>query len=460
MSPNVKVSISGIRAKSPEILDAKLAASIARAFVHFLPEGPIVVSRDSRESGLVLKKAIVQAIHNEGRLVLDADLVPLPTTQIAIKKSGAAGGIDITASHNPAEDNGLKLLNEKGEFPTQEILDKVIEESENKNPQTTRFPVFQKKILLRDDAIEWHLELLRKKVIHGRRLIVALDAVNGAGSKIITRFLREINCEVIPLATDPLQPFPHPAEPRIENLAWTKNKLRGKKYDCCFVVDPDGDRLLLIDEHGKILSEEVTMPIVLLGYIADGKKGTVVINQSTSRVIEDLAAPAGIKIIRSAVGERNVVNMMLEQNALLGGEGGGGVIDPEIHHGRDSLVGILHVLNYLRRGALPLSVIAKHLDRYVMRKVKIPLEPNFDVEKIYESLKLKFLNAKIDECDGVRFDWGKTWIHVRPSNTEPIIRIIGEAEKAKEIDDLIEIARQTIIAPLPKAVVEKLQTAV
>lgn len=431
------VSISGIRGVSPSILTPKLAYVFVYAYLQVMRDGPIVVSRDSRPSGLILKPAVLQAIADSGREILDADLVPLPTTQLAIEEYKAAGGIDITASHNPAQYNGLKFLNPDGTFLDQSQVDdlkKAVQTFSNKpEPQEIRIRDIQK------EATEKHFAKLQSKAVEGRSLTVAVDAVNGAGSVIIPQFLELLGCTVIPIATDPSQPFPHTPEPLPENLLWTQEQLKGKEFDLCVVVDPDADRLVLIDEKGGLIWEEATIPLVAEEMLQSGKSGTIVINMSTSRMTEDIAARHGSKVVRSAVGERNVVTKMQEVGAFFGAEGSGGIIDPEVHYGRDSLVGIVNIINLMRRTGKPLSALVEELPSYVMRKTKVPLASRSDIQDIYDRLQKRFPEVKAETSDGLRLSWDKKWIHLRPSNTEPIFRIIAEAPTEDEVEELLDL---------------------
>ncbi|MEI6477812.1 MAG: phosphoglucosamine mutase [bacterium] len=431
---NLMVSISGIRGTVPEPLTAEVAYAFAWAYAAILPEGPVVVSRDSRPSGPELKGAVIRALQTQGREVLDADLIPLPTTQLAVEKTHAAGAIDVTASHNPAEYNGLKFLNNNGIFIDQATLDKLLEQVRafsdhdgHKDGVTTD---------IHEQAMGWHVELLKDKVLPGKRLMVAVDAVNGAGSIIIPRLLSQMDCDLLPIAVDPTQPFPHVPEPLPANLVWTQEQLKGKQFDLCLVVDPDADRLVVIDENGRLIPEEATIPLVAQELMLQGRKGPIVINMSTSRMTEDVAAQYGSTVERSKVGEVNVVTRMQEVNAIYGGEGGGGVIDPEIHYGRDSLVGLTYVVSLIRRTGKPLSQLVDELPHYEMLKTKLPVPTGISLNEIYDKVQAKYPDAKANRLDGLRLDWADRWVHLRPSNTEPIFRIIAEAPTREEVEKL------------------------
>ncbi len=438
LDKNLMVSISGIRGHSPEVLTPQVAYAFTKAFVSVMPDGPIVLSRDSRASGHILKNAVMSALAESGREILDADLIPLPTTQIAVSELRASGGIDITASHNPIEYNGLKFLNNEGTFISKDILDKILAyiSALPEEIEIQEFTGTTKNI--QSEAMQFHLDKIKARAITGRPLIVAVDTVNGAGSYIVPKLLEDIDCTVIPIATDPTKPFPHVPEPKPENLVWTQNELKGKIYDICVVVDPDADRLVLIDETGALLPEESTLPLVLSELILEGKKGSVVINLSTSRMTEDVGEKNGITVLRSPVGEINVVAMMKKTGAFFGGEGGGGIIDSDIHYGRDSLSGIISIINLMRRTGKKLSELYAELPKYEMQKLKlnVPKDANYPV--LYEKISALFLDAAVNRDDGLRLVFSdKTWVHIRPSNTEPIFRIIGESTQKETLDDII-----------------------
>jgi len=437
-------SISGIRGVSPRVLSPAVVYAITFSFLKTLPPGKIVVSRDTRFSGYELKKAVLEACRDVGRGVLDADIVPLPSTQIAIKEYGAAGGIDITASHNPAEYNGLKLLNNEGVFIDEVHLGEVLNglvEVEEKDVFTDAC-VFES---IQEQAIEHHIQKVLDKAIEGRPLTIAVDAVNGAGSIIVPRLLERMNCKVIAIATDPTKPFPHIPEPLPENLVWTQEQLRTVSFDVCVVVDPDADRLVLIDETGRILPEESTVPLVVQELIAQGKVGSVVVNMSTSRMVEDVANASGVKVHRSRVGEKNVVDKMKQEGCFFGGEGGGGIIDPDVHFGRDSLVGIVAIINLMRRTGKRVSELYEALPHYEMRKDKITFSHKEKMPELYGALKESLQGGVYNEEDGLRIKWGDlSWVHIRPSNTEPVVRVIGEAKTPERLGEMFDSVYEII----------------
>lgn len=437
---DLKVSISGVRGHAPEVLTPAIAYRLVQSYASLIPAGAVVVSWDSRPSGDLLRPAVLEALHDAGREILVAGLVPLPTTQIAIIESGAAGGIDITASHNPAEYNGLKFLTNKGTFPNQAFVDQLAAGFLN----TPAYEQHEKEITTTDiheQAKEWHLAAVLKKAQPGRLLTIAIDAVNGAGSHIVPELLRRLDCDVIELANDPAQPFPHHPEPRPQHLAWTTQALAGKTFDICLYTDPDADRLAALDETGQPFSEEALLPLMVTSLAQSGATGTVVINQMTSQMTEVVASEFdGINVQRSKVGEANVIALMEETGAFFGGEGSGGLVDPTVHHGRDSLIGVVHLINLLRATDKTISQLVAELPSFVLHKTKYPA-PAGSLDKLYDALetwaKKAHPEAEVDRRDGIRLAWNHTWLQIRPSNTEPIVRLFVEAPTEEAVASIL-----------------------
>lgn len=441
---DLKIAVTGVRGVTFTSLNEHIAFAFAEAFHRISPPGPIVVSRDTRLSGVLLKEAVMEALAKNGRKIIDADVIPLPTTQIAVEHFGAAGAIDITASHNPPQYNGLKFLDSHGTFLGQEKVDEmtsIVKREDIALAEAASFVAEDGK----ERAEEAHISLLEKFFVPGQKLRVALDAVNGAGSYIIPRLLERMGCETVLIAADPTQPFPHMPEPTPENLEWTKRRLEFIPFDFCAVVDPDADRLVLIDENRNILSEEMTVPLVAEEVLAEGRTGPVVINLSTSMMTDDVAAKFGAEVIRVPVGESHVVSAMKRFGASFGGEGGGGVIDPEVHLGRDSLVGIVRIVGAMRRRNMKLSELAGASKRYEMSKLKIEVARMEDLQKAYRFVANRFPKAEKDERDGLRLVWDGKWLGIRPSNTEPIVRITAESESAEEAEELVRTAEKAVI---------------
>jgi len=349
-----------------------------------------------------------------------------------VEKLKAKAGIVISASHNPIEWNAFKLINEKGEFfsPKQireffELLDKDM-----------KYPVHSKigKLYYDDTAFASHLDMVLSKVdtarIKKRKFKVALDSVNGAGSYITQELLKRLGCTVVPVFCSIDGNFPRVAEPLAENLKVLCASVKKNKADIGFAQDPDADRLAIVDETGRAIGEEMTL-VITADYILSRKKGNVVVNMSTSRGVQDIASRHGSKFFRSKVGEINVVEEMKKQKAVFGGEGNGGVISPEAHYGRDSLVGIAYVLDYLARKEEKLSSVLTSLPSYVMKKSKVKFDPS-KVSDLVSAVKKEFAAEIISTLDGIRVDFKYHtefrggWVHLRGSNTEPVFRIISE----------------------------------
>lgn len=434
---NLKISISGVRGLCPEDLDQAAAYAFTRAYCDLMSEGHIVVSRDSRPTGKDLKAAVLQALSDAGREIYDADIIPLPTTQVAITHCQAAGGIDITASHNPAEYNGLKFLEAAGTFLNPDQVEQLRTGFGQYYDADAKFGEEEIAVKnIHNDAIQWHLDEITPHAIEGKKLVVAVDAVNGAGSVIVPKFLEFIDCEVIRIATDPTQPFPHTPEPRPENLVWTQQQLQGKQFDICVYTDPDADRLAILDENGQVVSEECILPLVAQELVAAGSTGTVVINQMTSQMTEAVfASNPDVTVSRSMVGEVHLVQMMKEQQAFFGGEGCGGLIDPNVHYGRDALVGIVYIINALRRTSKTTSQLVAELPQFYLLKEKIHTQNLADLEALYAAVQDHYADQSgivVDRRDGLRLSWADIWIHMRPSNTEPIVRIYIETLSKEE----------------------------
>lgn len=433
------ISVSGLRGIVGESLTPEVAIRYVAAFAETLPPGPIIVTRDSRTTGAMLAACVGGALVAMGRKALDAGIAATPTTGVLVKHFQAAGGIQISASHNPPEYNGIKLFSGAGRvIPADEGL-AVIERYRAARPgwvDHTRIGGMQQC----SDSVEQHWALLSQIVdvqrIKRKRLNVLLDANAGAGSMLARRMLEELGCRVKILGGDPNGRFVHPPEPTAENLTGVLAAVTAAKADIGFCQDPDADRLAVIDETGRYLGEEYTLAMCV-DHVLRRRKGPIVTNCSTSRMSEDLAAKYGVPFFRSAVGEANVVDRMLACGAVLGGEGNGGVIDPRVVLVRDSFVGMALLLEAICSREQRISQLADELPRYEICKTKISLAG----EKLaagLEALSRHFSDAQADRLDGLRLDWPNQWLLVRASNTEPIVRAIAEAPTAAESRRLCE----------------------
>jgi len=433
-------SISGIRGIVGDGLEPETIIRYANAYADFIGSGKVVIGRDARITGEMVNQITSGTLLAKGIDVIDIGICPTPTVQFNVKKLKAQGGIAISASHNPNEWNALKLLNGTGQFlsPEEYIqMQKFLQndKSEYKSwDKVGKWTAYSEGIQNHIDAI-FDLGIIYVDEIRKRRFKVLLDCVNGAGAYVLPEFLKDFGCEVIEMNCEKTGIFPRTPEPLPENLIETMKKVKAAKADLGIVVDPDVDRLVLITDKGEAFSEENTI-VQVVQFILSRKKGNVVVNLSTTRAVDDVAAKFGCTVFRSAVGEANVVKKMKEVNAVIGGEGSGGVIFPEVHYGRDALVGIALTLQHLADYGKPLSILKDELPQYFISKKKI--EITIDPDQVIQKLKATFLGQKFNTEDGLRVDLNDHWVHFRKSNTEPIIRIIVEAKAEAEAKSLSE----------------------
>jgi phosphomannomutase len=392
----------------------------------------IVLGRDARISGPMAEQLVCGALMGLGIDVINAGLATTPTVEIAVTEARADGGIILTASHNPKQWNALKLLNCKGEFINDAEGRKVLEMAE-----TGDF-VFENvdslgKIINRNDFNEIHinqilaLPLIDKDAITAAGFKIAIDCVNSVGGIVLPKLLKALGVkEVFELYCTPDGQFPHNPEPLPENLTEISKLVKDRKVDLGFVVDPDVDRLAIICEDGSMFGEEYTL-VAVADYVLSKKAGNTVSNLSSTRALCDVTEQYGGKYTASAVGEVNVVNAMKLTNAVIGGEGNGGVIYPGLHYGRDALVGIALFLSHLAHSKLKCTQLKATYPSYFISKNKIELTPDNDVDKVLEEMKHRHSDKKINDSDGVRIDFDKEWVHLRKSNTEAIIRVYAES---------------------------------
>lgn len=403
----------------------------------------IVVGRDARLSGEMVSHLVVGTLMSMGFDVVNIGLATTPTTEVAVTGLGADGGIIITASHNPVQWNALKLLNEKGEFLSDAEGKEVIEIAGKEDFSFAE--VFDLGKELRDDT--WamrHIEMVCKlplvdcEAIAKADFTVAVDAVNSVGGAVIPALLRRLGVKnVIELNCEPNGKFAHTPEPIPENLTQISDLMKEGRADVGFVVDPDVDRLAIVMENGEMFVEEYTL-VAVADYVLSHTPGSTVSNLSSSRALRDVTEKHGCSYSAAAVGEVNVVAKMKETGAIIGGEGNGGVIYPEIHYGRDALVGVALFLTLMARSGKKVSELKATYPAYAIAKNKIQLTPDIDVDAILEAVKDKFSNEKITDIDGVKIDFPDCWVHLRKSNTEPIIRIYSEAETMEKANRLAE----------------------
>ena len=429
------VSVSGLRGIVGATLTPEVAARYAVAFVETLPPGPLVLGRDGRESGPMLAAAIMVAVAATGRDVIDCDVAATPTIGIAVRERAAAGGIQISASHNPARYNGLKLFAAAGRVLTASAGREVLAGFERLTEAGPRLPQKgQPGRLVSYDPTESHIRLIEQVVdveaIRRHRLRVWIDCGHGAGSCVALPLLERLGCEVIAEGAVPDGRFEHEPEPIEENLVGLLPRIPQTRAAIGFFQDPDADRLAIADATGRYLGEEATLPLCAEAVLA-AAPGPVVVNCSSSGMTAAIADRLGVPCHVSAVGEANVVDRMLATNAVLGGEGNGGVIDPRVVLIRDSAVAMALVLLRMCGSAklTPMADLAAALPRFVMRKTKQSLAPAIRAAGLSDAIDriaAAFPTAQADRLDGLRLTWPGGWLLVRGSNTEPIVRIVGE----------------------------------
>jgi len=445
-------SISGIRGtiggKPGDNLTPLDAVKFAAAYGTWLKNEhknnklKVVIGRDARISGAMVQHLVMNTLVGLGIDVIDVGLSTTPTVEVAVTMEKANGGIILTASHNPKQWNALKLLNDKGEFLNGEEGAKILEYAENEDFNFAEVDDLGKIIPIYD-YIDRHVEeVLKLKLVDVEAMKktgfkVVVDAVNSTGGIAIPALLKKFGVEVVELYCEPNGQFPHNPEPLKEHLGDICKLVVEEKADLGIVVDPDVDRLAFIDEKGQMFGEEYTL-VACADFVLSKTPGDTVSNLSSSRALRDLTQSHGQNYRASAVGEVNVVQLMKDTNAIIGGEGNGGIIYPEAHYGRDSLVGVALFLTYLAEKKTLVSVLKESYPVYFMSKNKIELTPDLDVDAILETVQENHKKEQITTIDGVKIDFPENWVHLRKSNTEPIIRIYTEAKSQEEADELAQ----------------------
>jgi phosphomannomutase len=439
------LSISGLRGVVGDGLDPEYVVRFAAALGTWLKGGHVVLSRDGRTTGEMLRHAAIAGLTAAGCRVTDLGIATTPTCGVAVQQLGAAGGLQITASHNPIEWNGLKPFSARGSVLNATQGKELLEILEKRGP-TYRSWETVGSVVEDPSAAMFHLSrvnaLIDLPVVQARKFKVVLDCTHGSGSILSPDWLRSLGCEVVVLGGVADGRFEHPAEPLRENLTSLMDAVRVYQADVGFAQDPDADRLAIVDETGHYIGEELTLALCV-DHVLSRAKGTVVVNGSTSRTTADIAARYGCEFVRSAVGEANVVARMIEIRALIGGEGNGGVIEPKVGYVRDSLVSMAYVLHALALKKCRLSEWVSTLPSYTIVKDKITCGRE-SVQPACDRLKEIFSDASIVEGDGLRLDWPDRWVQVRASNTEPIIRMIAEAPEAADAQQLVDRAKSVV----------------
>jgi phosphomannomutase len=447
--PEPIISVSGLRGIVGESLTPDVAVRYALAFASTLPPGPIVLTYDGRESGMMFMYAITKNFVSTSRDVIDGGCQATPTTGVMVRHHGAAGGIQISASHNPIEYNGIKLFSSDGRVVPASVGGEVLTRYQRSEFLPAQRDERGEFILgqvrdggFRDVRFNPHLQRVLPIVdverIMSKSYRAVLDSNAGSGFWLAYSLLTILNCQSLTTEWERLGVFPHPPEPTAENLIDVLPSVASTKSNIGFCQDPDADRLAVIDENGRYIGEEYTLAICV-NHVLSKTPGPVVTNCSTSRMTEDLAKKYNVPFYRSAVGEANVVDCMLEHGAVLGGEGNGGVIDPRVVLVRDSFTAMALILDAMAARQLPVSALADELPRYEICKTKIEL-PREKLATGFAALERHFRDAKLDKLDGLRLDWPNKWLLVRASNTEPIVRAIAEAPTAAEAQRLCQEA--------------------
>jgi phosphomannomutase len=402
----------------------------------------VVVGRDARISGEMIQNLVMNTLVGLGIHVIDLGLSTTPTVEVAVPMEHADGGIILTASHNPKQWNALKLLNEKGEFLNGEEGVKILEIAETDTMQFAEVDDLGK-ITKNQAYIDLHIDevlkmpLVNKKAIAAANFKVVVDGVNSTGGIAIPLLLERLDVHTVKLYCEPNGQFPHNPEPLKEHLTDLSQAVVKEHADLGIVVDPDVDRLAFMDENGEMFGEEYTL-VACADYVLSKTPGNTVSNMSSTRALRDVTEKHGGNYEASAVGEVNVVELMKKNNAIIGGEGNGGIIYPELHYGRDALVGVALFLSLLAEKQMSVSALRASYPNYFMSKKKIELTPTLDVDAILKAMEQRYQNERLTTIDGVKIDFSQSWVHLRKSNTEPIIRIYTEAPSQQEADALAD----------------------
>lgn len=431
--------ISGIRGIVGQTLTEPILAQYIRAFAAIQGDGPILVARDTRSHGENLINAGCHALQKCGRETQNFGIIPTPTAQFLVEKNGLAGGVVITASHNPIKWNGIKFIDSDGCFLSSGKNMDLFKIADDNIVSSTK-PGYIKNInsgFLPHIEHTRNLSVIDTDLIKKRKFTAVIDAVNGAASLALPAMLEALGCIVHRLYCDPDGKFPRGTEPLPHNLKNLGDAVVTHDADVGFATDPDGDRLAVVDQNGQPLGEEYTLTICADGFLSSTSSTIpIVTNLSTSMALDRIAEKYGSSVIRSAVGEINVVNQMKEAGSLFGGEGNGGIILKESHYGRDSLVGTALFLNRMALDSKPVSSIFQSMPQYVMVKNKIELG-SIDSDSVIDKIANEFPNALISRIDGLKLSFEDSWAHIRKSNTEPFFRIYAEAPTKLEVDNLI-----------------------
>ncbi|MGH9753970.1 MAG: phosphoglucosamine mutase [Blastocatellia bacterium] len=444
----LKIGITGVRGIVGETFTPELAIAFAQAVGTYLGAGRILVCRDTRPSGPMVRSAVMAGLLAAGCEAIDLGVCPTPTMQLAVRRLNAAGGVSITAGHNPSQWNALKFVRGDGLYLNTRQAEELLDIYHQGEFEKAKWNEIQTHIETQD-AIERHIEVLKNafdvEAIRARKLTVAVDCCNGACSVLSPRWLAELGCAVLAINDDVTAPFPHDPEPKRETMAQLRAIVKAGRADIGFAHDADGERLGIGAENGEPLSEEMTLALATDIKLSQAP-GVVVTNISTTQTIEKIAERYNSNVVRVPVGAAYISEAILEHNAVIGGEGNGAVAIPEVHAANDSAAAIGLILEQMARTGKPISELAANLPRYVMLKHYVQIEPNL----LYSALQKardeteRAGAAEVDFSDGIKLTWPDGWVHIRASNTESMIRVIAEAESEARARELLYWGRDQI----------------
>jgi phosphomannomutase len=444
---SLKIGISGVRGIVGETFTPELIVGFAQAFGTYLDSGRILIGSDTRSSAPMVRSAVLAGLLASGCQVIDLGICPTPSLQLAIKWLQADGGISITAGHNPEPWNALKFVRGDGLYLNMAQADELLDIFHQAEFAKATWEQIQSKLEQRD-AITNHLEILKRafdtEAIRARRLTVAVDCCNSSCSFLSPRWLGALGCNVLAVNDDPTAPFPHSPEPRRQTMAQLRAIVLAGQAAIGFAHDADGERLGIVTEEGEILSEEATLALAVEIQLRR-ETGTVVTNVSTSSSIDAIAARHSASVIRTPVGQAFISEAMIENRAVIGGEGSGGVIVPSVQLSHDSAATVGLILEHMAQSGQSISELAAELPRFTMIKHNVAVEPNRIhslVQKVYDELERE--NMEYDQTDGIKISWPDGWVHIRVSNTESLIRIIAEAKTAPRAHELLDWARDRL----------------
>lgn len=446
----LKIGITGVRGVVGETLTPELVVRFAEAFGAYLDGGRILVCRDPRPSGPMVQAAVTAGLLSVGCEVVDLGICPTPSLQLAVPWLGAGGGISITGGHNPGEWNALKFVRGDGLYLSAEQGDELLDVFHQGAVERAGWDRLATRVE-EQDAIAHHLEVLSgafvDDVVRARQLRVAVDCANGSCAVLVPRWLEALGCEVLPINDDPSLPFPRRPEPKIATASAARAVVRAGHADIGLVLDADGERMSLVDETGRPLSEELTLPLAMEAALTR-RVGPVVTNVSTTGLVERVAERYGASVVRTPVGQAFVSEAIVENGAVVGGEGNGGVAAPEVHATHDSAAAIGLLLRHLATDGRPLSALVAELPVLAVHKLALPVSPSLIYSALadFREAVREVDGATVDQTDGVKVLWPDGWVHVRASNTQSLIRIIAEADEAVRAQELVDWARERLQA--------------